>query len=421
MKKLLISSVLTLIITASLFCNASERFFLGNYSYWQGRDRDAARYLAASDDVFQYMVECGYDATVCNAYHFEEPIDGNGNVGNTPTEVLLNKIGSAGLKAILTDFTWDGLQTDEFYSTRGLSLSNYQKYEAEYRDVFDVNPNDNIDDKFYYKSRGNEPLRGEVVRNQNNMSNRAGIECILGNNSLQTAGYVYDETVYRWRTSDSGNLNEELKDELQFVKLPWDPENTLTDYMLNNTYVYITVAFHCPEDEPTRLPIIPRDLITFDIINPNANDPMLEKIPFYFGDDDVLTSQLIVDNVPHIIHGQTVYYGQLPQESDIDSDNRLLTVKIPLSTFDEQGMLTSKGSTTYVLSEFNVRVYWHGESILYLDYIGVQDSINKEMKENAIQCRTNINNRINKLKSLGPAGVIELLYGFASPAFPFTD
>jgi len=136
----------------------------------------AAKYATAADSVFRYMVECGYDATVCNAYHFEEPIDDNGNVGNTPTEVLLNKIGSAGLKAILTDFTWDGLQTDKFYSTRGLSLSNYQRYEAEYRNVNDVKPNDSIDDKYYYRSRGvedeDELLRGRLLFNSQ-MSNEA--------------------------------------------------------------------------------------------------------------------------------------------------------------------------------------------------------------------------------------------------------
>lgn len=51
MKKLLILSVLILIITAPLFCNASEKFFLGNYSYWQGRDRAAAKYATAADSV----------------------------------------------------------------------------------------------------------------------------------------------------------------------------------------------------------------------------------------------------------------------------------------------------------------------------------------------------------------------------------
>ena len=180
----MILSVFTLIITASLFCNASEKFFLGNYSYWQGKDRDGAKYVAASDSVFRYMVECGYDATVCNAYHFEEPIDDNANFGDTPTEILLNKIGSAGLKAILTDFTWDGLQTDDFYSTRGLSLSNYQRYEAEYRNLSSVNSNDDIDDKCYYRSRGDETLRGELVISQANMSNEAGIKCEPGNDSL---------------------------------------------------------------------------------------------------------------------------------------------------------------------------------------------------------------------------------------------
>jgi len=184
--------------------------------------------------------------------------------------------------------------------------------------------------------------------------------------------------------------------------------------MLNNTYVYITVAFHCPDDEVTRLPVIPRDYITFDIINPNAIYPMPSIIPFYFGDSDVLSNQLIVDNVNHIV------YNQLPQDSETGSENRLLTVRIPLSIFLDQEMLYPKGST-YVLSEFDIRVYWHGESILYLDYIEVEDSIHKGMKDNAVQYRTNVNNRINKLKSLGPAGVIELFYGFDEPNQPQFD
>lgn len=427
MKKLLMLSVLILIITVPLFCNASEKFFLGNYSYWQGMDRGAAKYATAADSVFRYMVECGYDATVCNAYHFEEPIDDNGNVGNTPTEVLLNKIGSAGLKAILTDFTWDGLQTDKFYSTRGLSLSNYQRYEAEYRNVNDVKPNDSIDDKYYYRSRGvedeDEPLRGGIEIDSQ-MSNGAGIVCEAG---IDLLGYVYNGSVYRWHTKDGENPRDELRDEFQFVKLPWEPDSTLTDYMLSNTYVYITVAFSCPNEGATWLPTIPRDLITLDIINPKAIDSESKRIPFYFGDDDFEREKLTVRNIFHTVRGNTVYYGQLPREPDINTGNRLLTVRIPLSTFADQSicnnemMLSSKGSDTYVLSEFYVRVYWHGKSTLHLDYIEVEDSIHKEMEENTAQCRTNINNRINKLKSLGPAGVIELLYGFDEPNQPQFD
>ncbi|MCB5261287.1 MAG: hypothetical protein M0R69_06815 [Candidatus Cloacimonetes bacterium] len=116
MKKLLLLATLSSIIVVALFCDSSEDFLLGNYSYWQGKDRATAKYATAADSVFQYMVECGYNSTICNAYLYED----------TFTGAMLDKMGSGsvGLKAILTDFGWDGLQTDDFYGTRGLSLSN---------------------------------------------------------------------------------------------------------------------------------------------------------------------------------------------------------------------------------------------------------------------------------------------------------
>ncbi|MCB5265369.1 MAG: hypothetical protein LHW41_03870 [Candidatus Cloacimonetes bacterium] len=253
MKNIILIAIVFLCAISLAYSSTASEFLLGNYSYWQQKDKLEAPYILASDSVFQYMEDCGYNATICNAYHYEDAL----------TRVMLGAMGDKGIKAILTDFGWDGLQTNDFYGTRGLSLSNYQRYEAEYHNEFDVNPDDHIDDRFYYSScddageiKGWKTLETETDTN----SNGAYWECDPSVNNQE--GYVYKGFQNRWATDGTKGLLEDF----QFVKMAWElPDSTITHYMMDNTYLYITVAFKCPNITVNRIPYTPIDLIKLDL------------------------------------------------------------------------------------------------------------------------------------------------------------
>lgn len=229
MKNINLIAIVFLCAISLAYSSTASEFLLGNYSYWQQKDKLEAPYIAASYSVFQYMKDCGYNATICNAYHFEDDL----------TRTMLGAMGDKGLKAILTDFGWDGLQTDDFYGTRGLSLSNYQRYEAEYHSEIDVRSNDHLEDEFYYSSRNADGGIEGSLRLDTTKSNEASWKC---DPAHDVPGYAYNGFLSRWPTPINNttiSVKDSLNGDFQFVKMPWDPNNTIKNYMFDNTYIYI--------------------------------------------------------------------------------------------------------------------------------------------------------------------------------------
>lgn len=368
----------------ALFAKHSDDFLIGNYSYW----RTYGAYAAAADSAFKHMKDCGYNTTICNTYNNED-ID---------LGVMLNKMDSDSLDAILTDFSWDAMQSNTKYGTRGFTLSNLQRFEAEYCNEEDVKDNDHQDDVFFYSSRDideGDTLRVGQKQVLEGKSNDFVWKC---EPSSQPAGYAFNNLSYRWKKEGS-SVYEKLTDEIQFIKMTWDQD--LTDYMLDNTYLYYTVAFNILSyDRDIAHPI---DLIRLELCGYNWNNEFKQlRYVNELGGTDV-----------GLVVTQYMYDGITRTD---DFGNKLYTFRISLRSLKDNGFLSADNALSgrYALGNINPRIYWYGTSTLHIDYIEIEDTIHRNMITNQQQFTDNLNSRINEIKLLS-AGNIRFLYSFDEP------
>ncbi len=375
-----------LLVQTTISAKHADNFMIGNYSYW----RAYGIHQTAADSVLQRMKDCGYNATICDVYNSD---------GETAIRNMLDKFDMYEQDAILTDFTWDALQTNSKYGVHGFCESNYQVYEAEYSDEFNVRHNDRIDDNFYYSSRiidSCDTLRVGEVFQLPDKSNLNVWRCIQGTHQ---PGYAYKNLTYRWK-KEGNSIFDRLSEEFQFTKIHWD--TTLTNYMMSNYYVDFTFALQVPAfDRDIANPI---NLLTFELCGYNWNNEF-KKIPH-------------INNEAGEI-GEVTVLTQYEYDDIIRTDgydNKLITLRVSLLTLKNLGFLSPDDaySGRYVLSDVNPRLYWYGNSTLHLDYVQVEDNIHKFMVENQTYFTQRLNDRITQLREWSP-GNIKYMYGFDEP------
>jgi len=110
----------------------SDDFAIGNYSYW--------RYYNPVT-MLDFMQTCGYNSSIVQLRNEDETATNLPSVTN-----MFNALNSRNIDAIVIDKSWDALQTNSKFGTHGLTLSNDQKYEAEYCSESDVVANDHSND-----------------------------------------------------------------------------------------------------------------------------------------------------------------------------------------------------------------------------------------------------------------------------------
>jgi len=93
-----------------------------------------------------------------------------------------------------------------------------------------------------------------------------------------------------------------LLEDFQFVKMAWElPDSTITHYMMDNTYIYITVAFKCPNITVNRIPYTPIDLIKLDLRRTDINGQD-RNIPFEYELEGAYTycsNDIIIDDAQY--------------------------------------------------------------------------------------------------------------------------
>ena len=375
-----------LCVCISVIAKHSDNFLLGNYSYW----RTYGIHSSVADSVFQRMQDCGYNSTICNTY--SNSIDTDDLLTN-----MLHIMDTYSLDAILTDYAWDAMQSSDKYGTRGFTLSNFQKYEAEFSDEDCVSTFDSTDDMFYYFSRIEEmsdTLRTGTAFQLSGKSNDNVWLCTPGNNP----GYAYKNITYRWKEEGSNDYDK-LTEELQFINMSWDSD--LTDYMLNNTYLFFTFAFTIPDyNRDISHPI---NLVRFELCGYNWQGEF-KKLNF-INEHDGVCDELILEqyDFDDITRGDAW-------------NNKLYTLKISLKTLNDNGFLSADGvfSGRRVISDINPRMYWYGNSTLQLDYIEVEDNVHKVMTSDASQFSDRLNQRISSLNAMS-LGNLKYLYSFDEP------
>jgi len=383
--------ILIMLLLISLLSAPQDRHFtIGTYSYWQARDSNR-KYSPATDSLLKYLQLNHYNSMIIDTY--------NNDAG---LKNLTDKMLASGIEPIITDFNWVNLKSRDVFPVRGMTLSNYMKFEAEYADVAEVNPGDDLDDRYNYLSQTFEkdrtPRSGAVSSISSNHSNQRYWLC---EPQKHKAGFAFEDIHYRWLHEEGRRVG--LGNEFQFIKSPWDVEiehNYLTENNLN--FVFAIRISGYQEADPTltdnQLPV----LLRFVLEAVNADGKRI--------------------TLPHRLHGsidaqsETIITARtLSGISDLDEfANRLLKFTISLKELKDSALFIEHESARYQLRDIYPRLHWNANSRLELDYMEIYDDLNFRLRNEPELFRENLNRRLKNLKAICN-GNLRYVYAFDEP------
>ncbi|MFB3845091.1 MAG: T9SS type A sorting domain-containing protein [Candidatus Cloacimonadaceae bacterium] len=395
MLKKLIITALAVFSTLLLVAKYAELddFIIGGYTYWRA---SGGLYSAP---VFYDLQNCGYNSAVVNAYAPDNDLSG-----------FLYGLDLHGQDALIIDKAWDPRPSNtSIQGVEGLSLSNFQHYEAEFSSMFDPVPETGREDKYYYCSLQSDRVGGSIS------AAASGGKVWKCDRNLQSAGYAINDLKYRFSNAN-GNfpyLTEEF-----FFHNSWDTQ--INNYMLLNDYLDFKVAFKL--SEYNRDISHPINLLKFEIcgrpwvITPNSTYISTSTVTIPHSNS--ATSEYAYETI------LTQYRYETPDldipEQPINYGNKIIRLRVSRQDLMNAGMLLYQGGR-WVLSNIYPKIWWFGNSNLLLDYIEVEDNSHQELIANQTQNATKVNNRLDNLQLAATQNNLSRVLSFDEPNQPQFD
>ncbi|MBW6513872.1 MAG: hypothetical protein K0B87_03845 [Candidatus Syntrophosphaera sp.] len=240
MLKKMIITALVMIVSLHMLAKFAElnNFIIGGYTGWRASEfywgyGTHLPYGAASPGVFFELKECGYNSAIANVSNPDPDLS-----------AMLYNFDLHEQDAMLIDKSWDPRPTNtDREGVYGMSLSNYQMYEAEFSSMGDPVPEQDRKDKYYYCSLPSDRVGIMISPNsQIPGSTSSGDKVWFCDRSEDEAGYAINDLRYRFPTAN--NVFTYLNEEFFFHHSGVD---SISNYMLDNDYLDFKVAFRLPE------------------------------------------------------------------------------------------------------------------------------------------------------------------------------
>ncbi|MDO9576773.1 MAG: FlgD immunoglobulin-like domain containing protein [Candidatus Cloacimonadales bacterium] len=363
-KKVIVSIILTVLVVSGLFGLYSDGFILGSYTYLRG---------SYDETFFQYLSEANYNCL--NASIIDESID-----------LLYQKSDNHNLDIILHDHIWQ--PENEAVGVYNLTSSNNYSYEAEYSEIGETFPEEDIGDKYYYRMFRHEDNvtidLGEALFD-NDASNSHAWQCLEGTHN---AGVVCDTLFWKWRRSGADQHVEKE------ILLPKQNDQFIMDTLYIEYQLKIDVLSH-------------------------PDDTQICDLNFYIstkeGDHYIQNPLTLHSCEPELYDDNPLTVGEY---NAVQSPTAYKTFTFYALVDDiEPNLIFDYDSYHPVLKNINFKVEWYGNGNLYLDCFRIYDDIYRKLKDEVYDNMLTI--RVNSLKTV--ASNLKFMYGKDEPSQPQFD
>ena len=326
-KKLIVSTILTVMVVSGLFGLYSDDFILGSYTYLHGYH---------DETYFQYLSEANYNCL-------------NASITNESIDSLYQKSNDHHLDIILHDHIWQpgNGAVGIYYLT---SANNYY-YEAEYWEIGETNLNNDLDDKFYYRIHREEDM-GESWFYED-ASNYNVWQCLEG---IHNTGVVCDTLFWKWQ------LDEVDKHVEKEILLPKQNDLFIMDTLYIEFQLKIDDLSH-PDDTPIC------DLNFYIITEEEVGDSTI-----------YIQNDLSLNSCSPFVYDNELSVGEYNNHDPYNQGYKTFTFYAIVDDIDEN-LIFDYDSYHPVLKNINFKVEWYGNGNLYLDCFRIYDDIYRKLED----------------------------------------
>ncbi len=364
-KKVVVSAILTLLIVSGLFGLYSDDFILGSYTYLRGY---------SDETYFQYLSEANYNCL--NASIIDESI-----------QSLYQKSDDYNLDIILHDHIWQ--PGNGAVGVYYLTSSNNYYYEAEYSEIGETFPGEDLADKFYYRIHREEGLGDSFQDIENGASNDWVWQCLEGTHD---PGVVCDTLFWKWqKLEDDEWVDKHVEKE---ILLPKQNSLFIMDTLYFEFQLKIDDLSH-PDDTP---------ICDFD---------------FYISTKEgnhYIQNNLTLNSCSPFVYDNELSVGEYNNHDPYNPNYKTFSFYALVDEIDEN-LIFDYDSYHPLLRNINFKVYWHGNGNLYLDRFRIYDDIYRKLEEGIYD--NMLITRVASLKTGAPN--LKFLYSKDEPAQPQFD
>jgi len=370
---------LSLLLCVSVWAADANEFLIGAYSTYQIRYA-GSNYNTKFESLGGYLNNAGYNATV---YSLNSEV----NDFTDRLTVIFQKLHESGIKSMLHDNTW--LPNQGRLGVGSTTFGNRLQIEAEYQFKTEIVNGESVFvvDSLYTNNQAS------CLESYNYVTKHETGSLINENNTT----YIFSND-FAWVCDSSQGHTPGIA--LSYPRKRWKPHWTswpsflcydiaFFNEAINDNKLYISVALRY-EDISNGMPVADISLKLY--IPPNP-------VKFTEYDRTIPRNYINIPLTPtNPIYSTSIVAQSFPSSMQDEFGNYYFEYYVDLSTLTSY-MSGSSTSSTRGFYHINPEIYWHGNGKLIIDYITIEDDINRSVRseQSSSPYFTKIDTQLNTL------------------------